>query len=114
MWHRESRIIWRKTLSVAFNMAYDTCRRSRDPQFYVVDFIEGTSRRPRQGPKDRKHVILEAENIDGLVYEDLDTKSISGWAYDFGKGRVVFTAGGHIIHAMWAPEYSELQRRSVQ
>jgi type 1 glutamine amidotransferase len=64
--------------------------------------------------KDRKHIILEAENIDGLVYEDHGAKSIGGWAYDFGKGRVVFTAVGHTIHAMWTPEYVELQKRSVQ
>jgi type 1 glutamine amidotransferase len=64
--------------------------------------------------KDRKHVILEAENLDGLEYENLGTKSVSGWAYDFGKGRVVFTAVGHTIHAMWAPEYIELQKRSVK
>ncbi len=63
--------------------------------------------------KDRKHVILEAENIDGLTYESLGTKSISGWAYDFGKGRVVFTAAGHTIHALWAPEYLEVQKRSI-
>ncbi len=64
--------------------------------------------------KDRKHIILEAENLDGLEYETLGAKSISGWAYDFGKGRVVFTAVGHTIHAMWAPEYVELQKRSVK
>jgi hypothetical protein len=27
---------------------------------------------------------------------------------------VVFTAVGHTIHAMWTPEYVELQKRSVQ
>jgi type 1 glutamine amidotransferase len=64
--------------------------------------------------KDPKYVILEAENIDGLKFEDLGTKSISGWAYDFGKGRVVFTAVGHTIHAMWAPQYIEIQKRSVR
>jgi type 1 glutamine amidotransferase len=64
--------------------------------------------------RDRKYIILEAENIDRLEYENLGTKSISGWAYDFGKGRVVFTAVGHTIHAMWAPEYVELQKRSVK
>src|ERR1700689_1010950 len=64
--------------------------------------------------KDPKYVILEAENIDGLRFEDLGTKSISGWAYDFGKGRVVFTAVGHTIHAMWAPQYIEIQKRSVR
>jgi type 1 glutamine amidotransferase len=64
--------------------------------------------------KDPKYVILEAENIDGLKYEDQGTKSISGWAYDFGKGRVVFTAVGHTIHALWAPQYIEIQKRSVR
>lgn len=64
--------------------------------------------------KDPKYVILEAENIDGLEFQRLGTKSISGWAYDFGKGRVVFTAVGHTIHAMWNPQYLEIQRRSVR
>jgi type 1 glutamine amidotransferase len=64
--------------------------------------------------KDRKHIILEAENIDGLVYENHGPKSIAGWAYDFGKGRVVFTAAGHTIHAMWVLEYLEVQKRSVR
>src|SRR6202451_3991689 len=64
--------------------------------------------------KDPKCIILEAENIDGLRFEDLGTRSISGWAYDFGKGRVVFTAVGHTIHAMWAPQYIEIQKRSVR
>jgi type 1 glutamine amidotransferase len=64
--------------------------------------------------QDPKHIILEAENIDGLKFEDLGTRSISGWAYDFGKGRVVFTAVGHTIHAMWNPQYIEIQKRSVR
>ena len=60
---------------------------SKDEQHYVIY------------DKDPKYVILEAENIDGLRFQDLGTKSASGWAYDFGKGRVVFTAVGHTIHA---------------
>jgi type 1 glutamine amidotransferase len=64
--------------------------------------------------KDPKYIIMEAENIDGLKFEDLGTKSVSGWAYDFGKGRVVFTAVGHTIHAMWNPQYLEIQKRSVR
>jgi type 1 glutamine amidotransferase len=64
--------------------------------------------------KDPKYQILEAENIDGLKFEDLGTKSVSGWAYDFGQGRVVFTAVGHTIHAMWAPQYIEIQKRSIR
>ena len=64
--------------------------------------------------KDPKYVILEAENIDGLKFENLGTKSVSGYAYDYGKGRVVFTAVGHTIHAMWNPQYIEIQKRSIK
>jgi hypothetical protein len=64
--------------------------------------------------KDRKHVILESENVDGLVYEKLGAKSVAGWAYDFGEGRVVFTAVGHTIHAMWIAEHIEVQKRAVR
>jgi type 1 glutamine amidotransferase len=64
--------------------------------------------------KDPKHVLLEAENIDGLPFQTLGTRSISAWAYDFGRGRVVFTAVGHTNHAMWAPQYLEIQKRSVR
>jgi type 1 glutamine amidotransferase len=64
--------------------------------------------------KDPKYQILESENIDGFKFQDLGTKSIAGWAYDYGKGRVVFTAVGHTIHAMWNPQYLEIQKRSVR
>ena len=64
--------------------------------------------------KDRKNILLEAENVDGLTFQNLGTTSIAGWAYDYGSGRVVFTSPGHTIHALWAPEYVKLQRRAMQ
>lgn len=64
--------------------------------------------------KDPKYVLLESENIDGLEFEHYGTKSVAGWAYDYGKGRVVFTALGHTNHALWVPEYLELQKRAVK
>jgi hypothetical protein len=64
--------------------------------------------------KDPRYVILESENRDGLTFQDRGTKAPSGWAYDYGKGRVVFTAVGHTIHAMWNPQYLELQKRAVR
>ena len=64
--------------------------------------------------KDPRYVMLESENLDGLTYENRGTKSPAGWAYDYGKGRVVFTAVGHTIHAMWNPQYLELQKRSIR
>lgn len=59
-------------------------------------------------------MILESENLDGLTYDGRGTRSPDGWAYDHGKGRVVFTAVGHTIHAMWNPQYPELQKGSIR
>lgn len=64
--------------------------------------------------KDPRFVILESENRDGLTYNGRGGKSPAGWAYDFGKGRVVFTAVGHTVHAMWNPQYLEVQKRSLR
>jgi type 1 glutamine amidotransferase len=80
----------------------------------MSDFVVNDEQHYVDYDKDKKYILLEAENVDGLTYENLGTKSISGWAYDFGGGRVVFTAVGHTIHAMWAPQYLEIQKRSVQ
>ena len=64
--------------------------------------------------KDHKDILLKSENIDGLGYENLGRQSISGWAYDHGKGRVVFTAVGHTLHALWQPEYFKIQKNAVR
>lgn len=61
-----------------------------------------------------ENVILRSENVDGLTDEDRGTSSVAGWAYDYGKGRVVFTAVGHTNHAMWHPEYFKVQRNAVR
>ena len=80
----------------------------------IADFVVNDEQHYVNYDKDRKYILLEAENVDGLKYENLGTKSIAGWAYDYGRGRVVFTSPGHTIHALWAPEYLKLQRRAVQ
>ncbi len=64
--------------------------------------------------KEPKHVILRSENIDGLRYEKQGTGAIAGWAYDYGKGRVAFTAPGHNLHTMWNPEYVKIQQNAVR
>jgi hypothetical protein len=81
--------------------------------------------------KDPKNILLHSENIDGLTFlatmldpieggpgasgppRNLGTTSVSGWAHEYGKGRVVFTAMGHTIHAMWQPEYLKMQKNAV-
>ena len=80
----------------------------------VEPFIVNDEQHYVEYDKDRKHILLESENIDGLGYENLGTKSVAGWAYEFGKGRVVFTAVGHTNHAMWIPSYLRLQKQAVQ
>jgi len=80
----------------------------------IQDFFVNDEQHYVEYDKDHKHILLEAENIDGLNFEKYGTKSIAGWAYDYGAGRVVFTSVGHTIHALWVPEYLKLQRRAVQ
>lgn len=80
--------------------------------------------------KDPRGVLLHGENLDGLAFETsepaaggegraaapraLGTTSICGWAHEYGKGRVVFTAMGHTIPALWQPEYFKLQQNAVR
>jgi hypothetical protein len=80
----------------------------------IHDFMVDDEQHYVEYDKDKKDILLEAENIDGLTYQNLGAKSISGWAYDYGRGRVVFTAVGHTIHALWNPEYVKIQKRAVQ
>ena len=80
----------------------------------VQDFMVNDEQHFVAYDKDPKHVILESENIDGLEYEKNGRKSVAGWAYPYGKGRVVFTAVGHTNHALWIPAYFELQKRAVK
>ena len=80
----------------------------------IEDFMVNDEQHYVAYDKNPQNILLQAENIDGLTYGEHGTKSISGWAHEYGKGRVVFTAVGHTIHAMWAPEYLKLQKRAVQ
>jgi type 1 glutamine amidotransferase len=80
----------------------------------IEDFMVNDEQHYVTYDKDPQNILLQAENIDGLDYEGHGTKSVSGWAHDYRKGRVVFTAVGHTIHAMWAPQYLELQNRALQ
>jgi type 1 glutamine amidotransferase len=80
----------------------------------IQDFIVNDEQHFVAYDKDPKHVILESENLDGLDYENHGRKSVAGWAYPYGKGRVVFTAAGHTNHAMWIPAHLELQKRAVR
>jgi type 1 glutamine amidotransferase len=79
--------------------------------------------------KDPKNILLHSENLDGLTFttnyqdsndpnpgppKNMGTTGISGWAHEYGQGRVVFTAMGHTIHALWPPEYVKMQKNAVR
>lgn len=80
----------------------------------IKDFMVNDEQHYVEYDKDPSKILLEAENIDGLTFQNLGSKSKAGWAYDYGSGRVVFTSVGHTIHALWAPEYLKLQKRAVR
>lgn len=80
----------------------------------IHDFMVSDEQHYVEYDKDRKDILLEAQNLDGLTFQNLGTKSIAGWAFGYGRGRVVFTSVGHTIHALWNPEYVKLQRRAVR
>jgi type 1 glutamine amidotransferase len=95
----------------------------------VGDFMVNDEQHYAIYDKDPKNIILRGENLDGLTFtptygdparggagtqQDLGTVSISGWAHEYGKGRVVFTAMGHTIHALWQPEYLTIQKNAVR
>jgi hypothetical protein len=64
--------------------------------------------------KDPKYILMESVNEDGLTWRDLGGSSVAGWAYDYGKGRVCYLAPGHVITALWNPEYEKIQRNAVK
>ncbi len=80
----------------------------------INDFIVNDEQHYMTYDKDPKDVLLRSENIDGLKFETYGTTACGGWAYDYGKGRVVFTAVGHTLHALWQPEYYKIQKNAVR
>jgi type 1 glutamine amidotransferase len=38
----------------------------------------------------------------------------AGWAYEYGDGRVCYLSPGHLISALWNPEYEKVQKNAVR
>lgn len=64
--------------------------------------------------KDPKNVFMRSENAEGLDFEGKGASCEAGWAYEYGKGRICFLAPGHMISALWNPEYVKLQKNAVR
>lgn len=64
--------------------------------------------------KDPGFVFMRSVNEEGLTYRDLGSSCAAGWAYDCGLGRVCYLAPGHLIPALWNPEYEKIQQNAVR
>jgi hypothetical protein len=80
----------------------------------VRDFVVTDEQHYVQYQKDPRHLLLESVNEEGLTWRNLGTTSAAGWAYDYGKGRVCYLAPGHLLTALWNPEYVKLQQNAVR
>jgi type 1 glutamine amidotransferase len=94
----------------------------------VKDFMVDDEQHYLIYDKDPKNILLKSENVDGLTYiatypdpndpnpqpKNWGSTSVSGWAHEYGKGRVAFTAIGHTIHAMWNPEHIKMQKNAIR
>jgi hypothetical protein len=80
----------------------------------VNDFVVTDEQHFVKYEKDPKYVLMQSVNEDGLTWKDSGTTSVAGWAYDYGKGRVCYLAPGHVITALWNPEYEKIQKNAVK
>lgn len=80
----------------------------------VNDFLVTDEQHYVTYDKDPKYVLMRSENADGLAFGDQGTSCEAGWAYEYGDGRVCFIAPGHMISALWNPEYVKLQKNAVR
>lgn len=80
----------------------------------VGDFIVTDEQHYMEYQKDPKHLLAESVNEDGLEHGELGTTAPAAWAYDYGEGRVVYLGPGHLITAMWNPEYEKMQRNAMR
>jgi len=65
-------------------------------------------------------LLLRGVNIDGLGFDSdsgvvtSGTVSNTAWAHDYGAGRVVHSAVGHNLDALWKPNYWLFQQNAVR
>ena len=79
----------------------------------VNDFLVVDEQHYVKYEKDPSCVFLRSENAEGLDFDGQGPSCEAGWAYDYGKGRVCFLGPGHMISAVWNPEYMKLQKNAV-
>lgn len=86
----------------------------------ISDFIVTDEQHFPVYDKGAQNLLLRGVNIDGLTFTSdskatqNSTTSNCGWAYDYGKGRVVYNAVGHNLDCLWNPQNLQLQKNSIR
>ena len=95
----------------------------------VKDFVTTGEHHYNQYDKDPRNVFMINESMDGWAYNNIEgdthydqrigdkgygPSGWSGWAYEYGKGRVCFMAPGHTFEELIHPEFVKLQRNAVR
>jgi type 1 glutamine amidotransferase len=80
----------------------------------VRDFVVTDEQHYMDYDKDRSHIFMQSENVEGLDYRGFGPIAPAGWAFDYGSGRVCYMSPGHLITALWNPEYEKLQQNAVR
>lgn len=80
----------------------------------IEDFVVTDEQHFMVYDKDVSYILAESVNERGHTFKDLGTRSPAVWAYDYGKGRVVYLAPGHTVPALWNPEHEKLQQNAVR
>ena len=95
----------------------------------VNDFEITGEHHYNQYDKDPRNVFMINESIDGWSYNNIKgdkhydkqlgergfgPSGCSGWAYEYGKGRVCFLAPGHTLEILMNSEFVKLQQNAVR
>jgi hypothetical protein len=80
----------------------------------VNDFLVTDEQHYMEYQKDPRYLLMESVNAAGTGYRNLGPTAAAGWAYDYGEGRVCYLSPGHLITALWNPEYEKIQRNAVR
>lgn len=80
----------------------------------VRDFVVTDEQHYMEYQKDPSYLLAESINEEGLSYRNLGPRAAAGWAFDYGAGRVAYFSPGHLIEAMWNPEYVKLQQNAAR
>jgi type 1 glutamine amidotransferase len=85
----------------------------------INDFVITDEQHYMTYEKDPKYILAESyyEGDEGEWTDSAGRTSRSApsiWAYDYGRGRVCFTGPGHMVSALWNPEFEKIQKNAVK